>query len=78
MRADLTTLSVFLFFSFFVKHTHKQIILGKGDETREYTHKPRTKLHAAHSVALQVINLFSISDIADVGQLNNTHIHTYV
>ena len=59
----------FLFiFYFLVKHTY---ILthtsGKGDETREYTYMPITKLHVAHNVALQVINPFSISHLTDMG-----------
>ena len=66
--------TVFLFiFYFLVKHTY---ILthtsGKGDETRQYTHTPTTKLHVAHSVALQVINPFSISNLIDMGWLYDT------
>ena len=61
----------FLFiFYFLVKHTY---ILthtsGKGDEIREYNYMPTTKLHAAHNVALQVINPFSISHLTDMGWL---------
>ena len=72
---DLTTLSFFLFFIFYFLVKHTYILThtsGKGDETREYIYTPTTKPHAAYSVALQVINPFSISHLIDMGWLYDT------
>ena len=70
----------FLFIIYFsVKHiyilTHTS---GKGDETREYTHTPTAKQHTAHSLALQVINPFSISHLIDMGRLYDTECLFYI
>ena len=48
------------------------------DEIREYTHMPTPKLHAAVSIAEQVINPFSISHLTDVGRLDNTEYLFYL
>ena len=65
-RLDNTECLFFLFF--LVKHTYILThTLGKGDETREYTHTLTAKQHTAHSVALQVIIHFSISHFTDMG-----------
>ena len=60
------------FLFFFVKHSQKQIIQGKGDETSEYNHKTTPKLHGAVSVAEQMINPFSLLHITNMGRLDNT------
>ena len=67
-------------------HTHTHT-WGKGDEIREYTHTPIPKLHAAVTVAEQVINPFLISHLTDIVgwldntkylfYLRNTHTHTH-
>ena len=46
---------------------HIHIKWGKGDERRECTYTLTPKLHATVSVAKQVINLFSISHLINVG-----------
>ena len=64
MWDNSTTMSIFFYLRKTHTHTH---IWGKGDEIREYTHTPTPKLHATVSVAEQVINLFSILHLTDVG-----------
>ena len=60
------------FFYLSVTHTRTHNISGKVDETRESTRTPTPKLNAAVSVSEQVINPSLISDITEVGRLDNT------
>ena len=61
MWDDSTILSIF----FYLRNTHTY--LGEGDEIRKYTYTPTPKLHATVSVVEQMINLFSISHLTDMG-----------
>jgi len=63
MWDDLTTLSIF----FYLRNTHTHTYIGEDDEIRKYTYTPTPKLHATVNIAEQVINLFSISHLTDVG-----------
>ena len=78
----------FFFFFFFLVNTHRHTyVLGKEDETSEYAHTQAPELQAAVSVVKQLIDLFLISHLTNVGWLDNTeyfflvrrtHIHTHI